>query len=289
MKMTARLRELLGRDEILVAPGAYDALSARLVQSLGFDAVYMTGAGTTVARAGLPDISLITQTEMVDNARYMADALDVPLICDADTGYGNAVNVLRTVRLYERAGVAAIHIEDQVLPKRCGHVAGKEVIPPEEAAGKIAAACAARSDPDFVIIARVDARSVNGFDDAVRRGQLYREAGADVVFPEALESREEFAEYARRVDAPLLANMTEFGKSPLLSTADLHALGYRLVIFPATTLRVAMKAMAAFLTDLKRTGTQAHWLDRMQTRRELYDLVEYDRYTMWETKFAGRE
>ncbi len=285
MKATAKLRQLLARDEILVAPGAYDALSAKLIESIGFEAVYMTGGGTTAALAALPDISLITQTEMVMNASYITDAIEIPLICDADTGYGNAVNVMRTVRLYEKAGVAGIHIEDQVTPKRCGHVGGKTVVSPEEAAGKIAAACQARSDPDFLIIARVDARAVNGFDDGVKRGRLYREAGADMVFPEAMESREEFAEFARKVDAPLLANMTEFGKSPLLSAAELQETGYKLVIFPVSALRVAMKAMTEYLTDLKRTGTQKHWIDRMQTRQELYDLIGYERYTAWEKRF----
>ena len=285
-RLTTRLRKLLASERIVVAPGAHDALSARLIAAHGFPAVYMTGAGTTVS-LGVPDIGLLSLDEMVKNAAAIAEAVSVPVISDADTGYGNAVNVLRTVRHFEAAGVAAIHLEDQVAPKRCGHVAGKQVVSAEEAAGKIAAACAARRDPDFVIIARVDARAVEGFEAAVRRGQLYRQAGADVIFPEALESREEFAEFARRVDAPLLANMTEFGRTPIIDSEEFAALGYRMVIYPASALRVALFAMRAFLAELGRPGAQQAWLSRMMTRQELYELIDYPAYEAWGARFSG--
>jgi methylisocitrate lyase len=286
MKHTTHLRQLLRPGPIVVAPGAHDALTARLIAAQGFPAVYLTGAGVTAA-AGIPDIGLFGLEEMVRTARLMSAAIDVPLISDADTGYGNAVNVLRTVREFEAAGAAGIHLEDQVSPKRCGHLAGKQVIPAEEMAGKLRAACAARRDPDFVIIARTDARAVEGFDAAVERGRRYRAAGADLVFPEALESLEEFAEFARRVDAPLLANLTEFGKTPTIDPRALEPLGYRVAIYPASALRVALHAMRAFLTDLPQPGAQAAWLPRMLTRRELYDLIDYPAYEAWGEEYKG--
>lgn len=286
MKRTTHLRQLLKRTQILPVPGAYDALTARVVERVGFEAVYMTGAGIANAIVGVPDINLVTMTEMVAAARYIAEAVSLPVVCDADTGYGNAVNVMRTVREFEQAGVAGIHLEDQVFPKRCGHLAGKQVIATEEMMGKIRAAVEARRDPDFVVIGRVDARSVTGFRDAVERGIAYREAGADVIFPEALESRAEFAEYAREVGGPLLANMTEFGKSPYLSVSELESLGYRMVIFPASSMRVALKAVWDFYAELKATGTQVGWLDRMKTRLELYDLIDYRRYEEYGDRFA---
>jgi methylisocitrate lyase len=287
MKKTTMLRQLLARDGILVVPGAYNAISAVVAYKAGFDAVYMTGSGAATSLTGYPDNGLVTETEMVMNARYMADAIPVPLISDADTGYGNAVNVIRTIRDFERAGVAAIHLEDQVTPKRCGHVAGKDVVTMEEAVGKIRAAVEAREDPDFVIIARCDSRAVHGFDDAVRRGRAYLEAGADVVFPEALESREEFAEYAKAVRAPLLANMTEYGKTPYMTHLEFQEMGYKIVIYPATSFRVTMKALEDFYAHLKRTGTQGDYLDQMVTRARAAEITEYDRYHDYEKRFVG--
>lgn len=280
-----RLRELLAREEILIVPGAYDALTARMIEKVGFDAVYMTGGGTVNALTGLPDNGLLTLTEMVMNARYMAQITSIPIISDADTGYGNAVNVMRTVWEFEQAGVAGIHMEDQVAPKRCGHLEGKEVVSTEEMVGKIRAACAARKDPDFVIIARIDARAVLGFDEAVRRARVYREAGADVLFPEALESEEEFREFAKGVEGPLLANMTEFGKSPYLTAQQFEAMGYKIVIFPVSTLRVALRAVLDFLTNLKERGTQKDLIDQMLTRKELYELIDYDMFYGYERDF----
>jgi methylisocitrate lyase len=282
-----RLRGLLARPQILVVPGAFDALSAKLIERAGFDAVYMTGAGTVNALTGLPDIGLLSVTEMALNAAYLASAVRIPVFADADTGYGNALNVMRTVRSYEQARLAGLHIEDQVSPKRCGHVAGKECVPLDEMVGKIRAAVAARSDPEFVIIARTDSRAPLGFDEAVKRGRAYAEAGADIVFPEALQTKQEFAAYAREVRTPLLANMTEFGKTPYLTVKEFEELGYRIVIFAVSAMRVALKAMEAFYADLKRTGTQTGWLDRMMTRAELYDLIGYARYVEYEREFLG--
>ena len=282
-----RLRELLSRDEILVVPGAYDALTARMIEKVGFDAVYMTGGGTVNSLTGLPDNGLITLTEMAMNARYIAEATSVPVISDADTGYGNAVNVMRTVWEFERAGVAGIHIEDQVAPKRCGHLEGKEVVSTEEMVGKIRAARAARNDSDFVIIARVDARAVLSFDEGVRRAQAYLEAGADVIFPEALENEEEFRGYAKAEKGPLLANMTEFGKSPYLSAKQFEEMGYKIVIFPVTALRMALKAVWEYLTILKEKGTQKDLVDRMFTRKELYELIDYDSFNAYERDFVS--
>ena len=281
VRPTTRLRQLLQEPSITVAPGAHDALTARLIAAQGFRALYMGGSGTTAA-AGIPDIQLFGLEEMVRNARLICDAVDLPVISDADTGYGNAANVLRTVREFERAGVAGIHLEDQVAPKRCGHLAGKELVPTDEMVRKLRAAQAARRDPDFTIIARTDARAVDGFEAAVERGRRYLEAGADVIFPEALETREEFAEYARRIDAPLLANMTEFGKTPTIDPQEFQRLGYRIVIYPASSLRVALAAMRSFLADLGQPGAQASWTPRMMTRQELYQLIDYPAYQAWE-------
>ena len=287
VRKTTLLRQLLARNQILIAPGAYDVLSSMAAAASGFEAVYMTGSGASTSLTGLPDIGLTTLSEMVTRAGHMAEAVPVPLISDADTGYGNALNVIRTVREFERAGVAGIHLEDQIAPKRCGHVQGKQVVSIEEGVGKIRAAVAARTDPDFVIVVRVDSRAVNGFEDAVVRGRAYREAGADVVFPEALESRDEFANYARKVDGPLFANMTEFGKSPYLSAQELEGMGYRIVIFPVTSMRVALKAMLEFYAELKRMGTQTGYLDRMATRQELYELIDYAKWRAYEKEFVG--
>jgi len=283
-----RLRELLARDNILVMPGAYDALSARLIEQAGFDAVYMTGAGVSNSMTGMPDTGLLTLTEMAFNAKNISNAVRLPVIADADTGYGNAMNVMRTVWEYERAGLAGLHIEDQVTPKRCGHVEGKECVSLEEMVGKVRAAVAARCDPDFVIIARIDARAPLGFDEAVKRGIACAEAGADVIFPEAMASPEEFAAYARAVKAPLLANMTEFGKTPYLTALQFQEMGYKIVIYPMSAVRVALRAMQDFYADLKRTGTQTGWLDRMMTRKELYELIDYARFTEYEREFLGQ-
>jgi methylisocitrate lyase len=257
-------------------PGVPNAAIARQVEHAGFDAVYVSGAGMANATAGVPDIGLLTLTEVVHLAGYIARAVKLPAIVDADTGFGGSENVARTIRELEATGLAGCHIEDQEFPKRCGHVAGKSIVEIEEMTEKIKAAAAARRDPDFMIIARTDARAVEDFDRTLERAQHYVEAGADAIFPEALQSAEEFRDFASAIDRPLLANMTEFGKSPLLSFQDLAQLGYRMVIFPQSAFRVSMKASDKFLRALKESGTQKEWIDQMQTREELYHLLDYD-------------
>ena len=269
-----KLRDALADGPIMI-PGVFNALSAKMAQRIGFQAVYLSGGALSAGWAGLPDIGLLTLGEFAEEAGRLASATDLPLLCDADTGFGEAVNVERTVRLYEKAGAAGLHIEDQVLPKRCGHLSGKTLIPRDAMASKIRAAVASRIDPDFMIVARTDARGVEGLDAAVDRALLYLDAGADMIFPEALESIDEFAEFARRVQAPLLANMTEFGRSPILDFDQLGTLGYRAVLYPLTAFRAAMKAAAETLTVLRHSGHQRQSLDRMQTRAELYDLLGY--------------
>ena len=270
-----RLRELITQGCVIM-PGVPNAGMARQVEHAGFDAVYLSGAGMANATAGVPDIGLLTLTEVAQLANYVANAVEIPAIVDADTGFGGAENVARTIRELERAGLAGCHIEDQEFPKRCGHLAGKSLIDVEEMAGKIKAAVSARRDEDFIIIARTDARAVENFDGAVERARRYLEAGADAIFPEALQRADEFKAFAREVKAPLLANMTEFGKSPLLSFRELSDFGYRMVIFPQSAFRVSMKASDEFLRDLKRRGTQSGWIEKMQTREQLYELFDYD-------------
>ncbi|HEY4258061.1 MAG TPA: methylisocitrate lyase [Candidatus Udaeobacter sp.] len=270
-----RLRELITKGAVIL-PGVPNAAMARQVKRAGFDAVYISGAGMVNATAGMPDIGLLTMTEVVSLAGYIANAVTIPAIVDADTGFGGAENVARTIKELEKAGLAGCHIEDQEFPKRCGHLAGKSLVDLEEMAGKIKAAVAARRDPNFMIIARTDARAVEGFDRAVERAGEYLAAGADAIFPEALQSAEEFRDFAKEIDLPLLANMTEFGKSPLLTFEQLAVFGYRLVIFPQSAFRVSMRASEKFFAALKKTGTQSDWIDRMQTRQELYELLEYD-------------
>ena len=271
----ARLRELIAKGAITM-PGVPNAAMARQVEQVGFDAVYVSGAGMANATAGVPDIGLLTLTEVAQLAGYIAKAVKIPAIVDADTGFGGSENVARTIHELERAGLAGCHIEDQEFPKRCGHLAGKSIIDLEEMVERIKAAVAARHDPDFMIVARTDARAVEDFDRTVDRAQNYQAAGADAIFPEALQSAEEFRDFANEIDLPLLANMTEFGKSPLLSFEELSDFGYRMVIFPMSAFRVAMKASEEFLRALKKSGAQSDWLEKMQTREELYELLNYD-------------
>jgi methylisocitrate lyase len=270
-----RFRELITKG-CVVLPGVPNAAMARQVERAGFDALYISGAGMANATAGMPDIGLLTSAEVAQLAGYIANAVSIPAIVDADTGFGGAENIARTIRQLEQAGLAGCHLEDQEFPKRCGHLAGKEVVDVDEMVGKVKAAVGARRDQDFFIIARTDARAVEDFDSAVERAQRYVEAGADGIFPEALQSSEEFKAFAREVRAPLLANMTEFGQSPLLSFQELSDFGYRMVIFPMSAFRVSMRASDEFLRDLKKRGTQSGWLDKMQTRKELYQLLDYD-------------
>jgi 2-methylisocitrate lyase-like PEP mutase family enzyme len=267
------LRALINQKAGLVVPGAYDAVSAKLVERAGFPAVYMTGYGTSASRLGLPDLGFAGLAEMVDHARNLATAVRIPLIADADTGYGNALSVRRTVREYEAAGVAALHIEDQVAPKRCGHLAGHQVIPRAEFAGKIRAAVEARTDPDLLVIARTDAISAVDFEEGLRRGEAAAKAGADVLFIEAPRTEEQVARIARELATPLLYNYAPGGRSPLLPFAALRQLGYAVILLPVDTLLVASRAIADFLTELKARDDVGALADRYLPFREFNDLI----------------
>jgi methylisocitrate lyase len=280
-----RLRDAFTRGPIQV-PGVFNALVARMAERLGFPAVYLSGAALSAA-AGVPDVGLLSVTEFADQIRSIALATPLPLLSDADTGFGEALNVERTVRLFESAGAAGLHLEDQHLPKRCGHLSGKALVEPAAMAARLRAAAAARQDPGFVIVARTDARGVTGFDDAVRRARLYLEAGADAIFPEALETADEFARFARAVPAPLLANMTEFGRSPVLDFATLAEMGYRLVIYPVTALRSALRAAQDTLAEILHKGHQRDRVPQMLTRAELYDLLGYSGYEARDKAYFG--
>lgn len=272
---SARLRSLLDAGCVAM-PGAINALSARLIESMGFEAMYLSGAVLANSVGGMPDVGMMTLTESEAHSAAIARVTTIPIIADADTGYGEADNAARTVRVLEQAGVSGIHLEDQVFPKRCGHLEGKELVPAEDFCEKLAAAAAAKSSSDFLLIARTDARGVVGFEEAVRRAKRYLEAGADAIFPEGLRSADEFRAFAEQVDIHLLANMTEFGTTPYLKVEDFAAMGYNMVIFPVTLQRAAMHAMAAVLETIRRDGSQAAALDKMQTRQELYDLLGYE-------------
>ncbi len=276
-----RLRELLDKQTV-VLPGAFNALTAMQIERAGFQALYVSGAGLSAAR-GLPDIGLLSLTEVVSDAAAITKAVTIPAIVDADTGFGPPLMVMRAVKEFEQAGVAGIQIEDQELPKKCGHLPGKRLVSASEMVNKICAASDTRRDRDFLIVARTDARSVEGLDEAVRRARAYIDAGADAIFPEALESAEEFRLFARQLakeggKAPLVANMTEFGKTPYLSVGEFEDLGYRLVLFPVTALRMATKAVEQMLSELRHRGSQRDLVERMQTRQELYDLLRYAEY-----------
>jgi methylisocitrate lyase len=270
-----RLRELIAKGAVMM-PGVPNASMARQVEQGGFDAVYVSGAGMANSTAGVPDIGLLSMEEVVRLAGYVAHAVRIPAVVDADTGFGEGEAVAQTIRELEKAGLAGCHIEDQEFPKRCGHLAGKTILDVGTMVERIKTAVASRQDADFLIIARTDARGVEGFDRAVERAGEYLAAGADAIFPEALQSAEEFRHFAKEIDLPLMANMTEFGKSPPLTFRQLTAFGYRMVIFPQSAFRVSMKASGRFFAALKKAGTQSDWLDQMQTRQELYDLLDYD-------------
>jgi methylisocitrate lyase len=257
-------------------PGAFNALTARAIERAGFEGIYLSGAALANSLLGVPDVGLTTLSEAAWHASRCAAVTSVPILSDADTGFGGVDNAARTVEEFERAGLSGLHLEDQEFPKRCGHLSGKRLVPVEEFSEKVAAAAAARRDADFLIIARTDARGVTSYDDAVARAHAYLAAGADMIFPEALQSREEFERFARDVPALLMANMTEFGRTPYLTAEAFGALGYRLVIFPVTLQRIAMHAVIEALSTLRAAGTQRDLLERMQTRQALYDLLGYD-------------
>lgn len=285
MKKTTKLRQMLEKEEIVVAPGAYDALSAKIIEQAGFRAVYITGAGVASSQIGVPDIGLVTMTEMVTQAKNIVNATDIPVICDADTGYGNAINVMRTIREFEKAGVAAVHIEDQITPKKCGHWEGKQIIPVKEMANKIKAAVEAREDPDFIIIARTDSRSEFGLEDAIERGRAYHEAGADVIFVEAPQTVNEIKIISKSITKPILINLPEGGKTPILPLRELQEMGYRIAIFPSSLWMACIKAMQDVLKELKEKGNTDNFRERMVSREELFDFVDISYYRSLENKY----
>ena len=276
MSQASTLWKMLTGRKIVVAPGVFSPAIAKLAEKTGFKALYFSGAGFSSLLA-MPDLGITTLSEVAQASRQITAKVSVPLVVDADTGFGEAVNVSRTVEEMKSAGVAAIHIEDQVLPKKCGHLDGKELVEVDEMVKKLVAAKEA-AGKDLILIARTDARAVEGMEGAVRRAKAYERAGADVIFPEALESREEFEEFRRRVRVPLMANMTEFGKTPYISAAEFEEMGYNIVIFPVTAFRAMMKSAKAVFATLKAEGTQKGVLDSLMTRNEFYDLIDYYRF-----------
>ncbi len=280
-----RLKELLERPEILVAPGAADALVAKIIEKNGFEAVYMTGGGISYTTLGMPDMGFLTMTEMVQKAAYMSEAVDIPIISDIDTGYGNTLNVIRTIREFERAGVSAVQLEDQVFPKRCGHLAGKEIVPQAEMIAKIKAAVDTRVDDNFMIMARTDAIAVDGIDAALERAVAYQEAGADIIFIEAPQTVEDMKKITGAVSVYTVANMVEGGKTPLLPAGELQEIGYDLVIFPNAAVRVLAKAVSGLMQELKSTGTTNGHIDKMFLFDKLYEQVDVDKVRAWEEKY----
>ena len=287
MRTTTKFRQLLNQPGIIQAPGSYDCLTAKLIQQAGFPAVYMTGAGTSVAQLGYPDLGLATMTDMIANAASITDILDVPLIADADTGYGGILNVRRTVRQYERAGVAAIHIEDQEMPKRCGHLDDKKVVSTEDMVQKIRAAVDARTDDDFTIIVRTDSIAVTGWEDAMVRCEEYIKAGADALFVEALRTPEEVEQVGKNISVPLLYNFVESGKSPLLSAADLEKFGFKIIIYPASALLAVTRVVEKIMAQLKETGTTAHLIDDMVSLEACFEVVGLSEMLAEDAQFAS--
>jgi len=288
MKLTTQLRKLMAQPGAIVAPGVADALNARLVKQHDFKAIYMTGAGTTAVRLGMPDVGLLTMTEMADNAQRIVEASQLPLIADADNGYGGVLNVRRTVQAYERAGVAALHLEDQVLPKRCGHLAGKQLVPVAEMVSKIKAALDARLDPDFVVIARTDAIGVDGFEPAIERALAYQEAGADMIFVES-PGPSHLPLIAPRLKAPLLYNMATSGKTPFLAKDEIEKLGFKLIIYPNWLILAAIRAASHVLQTLKDTGSIASLVNEVANFREFFDLVGMGEVQALEEKYGVPE
>lgn len=280
-------RKMLGNSFITI-PGVYSGISALIAERVGFKSVYLSGSGIA-GMMGLPDLSITTLDEVVREAGNITSISRLPLIVDCDTGFGEPLNVMRTVRLMERAGVAAIHIEDQELPKKCGHLNGKKIVPAEDFIAKIRAAKEASKDPNFSLIARTDARSVGGLDDAIERSREYLKAGADIIFTEALENPEEFKEMRKKVNGYLMANMTEFGKSPLLSVDELKEIGYDMVIFPLTAFRSILKNTEQIYSDLHKQGTQRNFIDKLMTRSQYYELIGYSEYEDEDYLLASRK
>ncbi len=280
----------LGRlisDHTVTVPGVFNPIVAMIAERLGFEAIYISGAGLANSN-GLPDIGLLTMSEVLEQSSRIAGNVKIPAIVDVDTGFGEVLNVMRTVEEFEKAGVSAIQIEDQEMPKRCGHLPGKSLVMAQMMVQKIAGAVEARKNLDFMIIARTDARAVEGVNGAIKRARAYVEAGADVIFPEALESKEEFRQFAKAVKVPLMANMTEFGKTPYISVKEFADLGYKIVIFPMTAFRAMTKAVEDALRELKKNGTQKNLIDKMHARQQIYDLIRYSDYEEIDRRIGGR-
>jgi len=286
MLTTTKLRELLQRKKILVVPGAYDPMSAKLIEAAGFEAVYMTGFGTAASLLGLPDIGLITMTEMVGNAKRISDAVNIPVIADADTGYGNHLNVIRTIREYEKAGVAAIHIEDQIFPKKCGHMEGSKLIPLEEMAIKVRAAAASKKDKDFVLIVRTDAISLEGFEGAIRRGNAYVEEGADVLFIEAPKTMDQLEKIPKLIKAPVLVNMAP--KTPNLGFKKFEEMGYAVIIYPSIALTASFLGIKERLSELKEKGIVRQWAEMGVPFEEMIRFLGVKDYEQMEEKFLRK-
>lgn len=273
-----RFRALLNGPELARFPGAFTPITARLIEAYGFEGVYISGA-VLAAERGLPDIGLTTATEVAERARDISRTTSLPTFVDADTGFGEPLNAARTITVLEEAGMSGMHLEDQVNPKRCGHLDGKQVVERESAVRRIRAAVSSRSDENFVICARTDARAIEGFDSALDRARAYAEAGADLIFPEALRDLAEFERFASALEVPIMANMTEFGQSELFTTEQLHDAGVQLVIYPVTLMRIALGAIEAGLAGLVAAGTQADLVEQMQTRARLYEVLGYEKYS----------
>ena len=284
--MTTKLRELLKRGKILVVPGAFDAMSAKLIEAAGFEAVYMTGFGTAASMFGLPDIGLITMTEMIENAKRISDAVNIPVIADADTGYGNHLNVTRTLREYERAGVAAIHIEDQVFPKRCGHMEKIRLIPLDEMVAKVRAAAASKRDKDFVLIVRTDAIPAEGFEAAIRRGNTYVEEGADVIFVEAPKTLDQLGKIPKLIKGPVLINMAP--KTPNLGFTKFEEMGYAIIIYPSLSLTASYLAIKERLLELKENGIVRQWAEIGVPFEEMINFLGVKEYEKMEEKFLRK-
>ena len=280
------LREVISNDSI-IAPGVFNGITAIIAERVGFKAIYVSGSGIA-GSMGLPDLSITTLNEVTEEVRKIVNVTKLPVIVDVDTGFGEVLNVIRTVRMMESAGASAIHIEDQELPKKCGHLPGKKLISEKEMAKKIIAAVESRKNDDFMIIARTDARAVEGIDGAIRRAGIYIDAGADMIFPEALESYEEFAEFSKKINVPLLANMTEFGKSPLINFSELKKLNYKIVIFPLTAFRASLLTVDEIYKELITKGTQKDILDKLMTRTRFYEIIGYDDYENEDKKISEK-
>lgn len=282
------LRRLLAAKEIISAPGVFDCITARLVDQAGFPAVYITGSGISMSQLGIPDLGMLSFTEVLDRVWRIADLVSIPVIADADTGYGGPLNIIRTVKEFERAGVSAIQIEDQAWPKKCGHEQGREIVPASEMVARIKAAADARVDPDLAIIARTDARTLEGLDAAIERAALYWEAGADVLFVESPESLEELERIPREVPGPALANMVEGGRTPLTPCGQLEALGFKIAIFPNSLTRLLGRMGLGLLEELKRSGSTAAMSEQMMGHKELWDLFDSSRWVALEQRFQSK-